>query len=209
VQSPRVVIAETVSGSPAETAGLLVGDQIISVDGDMVTSSDQFITRVSMASLDQPLTLGYVRGAQRDTVSISPVAWDTVFASTDTHTTLKPVAPEITVAPVFAYPANFAYYNPYYISNVSPVVVPLSWYGYSPYGYTYWNYPYYYGNYPGYFYYGSSAYWNYAWPYGVRYGGPYPGPVNQSKAASEMDSAGQPSSDGGRTVSRTLEQPDA
>jgi membrane-associated protease RseP (regulator of RpoE activity) len=192
-QSAQVIVAETVAGGPAAAAGLLVGDQIITVNGEVVTSSDQFITLVAAAPLDQPLTLGYVRGSDRSTVSITPAAWDTVFASTGAYTTLKPVAPETTVAPVVTCPAYaYPWYNPYYISNVSPVVVPLSWYGYYPYGgYAYWNYPYYYGYYPGYFYYGSSAYWNAAWPYGPRYGGPYPGPVYHVKPASELDSAGR------------------
>jgi len=144
-----------------------------------------------------------VRGSARNTVAISPVAWDTVFASTATYTTLKPVTPEVTVASVVAYPAYaYPYYNPYYISNVSPVVVPLSWYGYYPYGYSYWNY---YDPRPFY-----SPYSYYAWPYGPRYGGPYPGPVHQpSKPSGELDSAGRPLPDRDRAVGQIVVSPDA
>lgn len=198
LQSPQVIIADTVSGGPAAGAGLLVGDQIVSVNGEVVTSSDQFITLVAAAPLDAPLTLAYVRGTERDTVSITPEAWSTVFTSAEVHTTLKPAAPATTVAPVFgcgayAYPS----YNPYYISNVSPVVVPLSWYGYYPYSYAYWNVPYYYGSYPNYFYHS-------AWPNGPYYGGPYPGPVHEAKPAKALDSAGAPLPSESKTVGRLV-----
>jgi len=196
MQSPQVIISETVIGSPAADSGLLAGDQLISVNGDVVTSSDQFITLVAAASLSEPLELGVVRGAERSTVSITPAAWETVFTSTDSYTTLKPLAPATTaVAPTIGCGAYAApWYNPYYISNVSPVVVPLAWYGYYPYsvypsGYTYWN-----------VYNPGNIYYS-VWPNGPYYSGPYPGPVHEAKpAAKELDSAG--AQRGESTVSR-------
>lgn len=195
-QSPQVVIAETVPGSPAEAAGLQAGDRIITFNDEVLTSSDLFVTLVAAAPFDEPLRLGYLRRNERDTVSISPAAWDSVYASTGTYTTLKPVAPQMTGSPVIAYPA-YAYpsYNPYYISNVSPVLVPITWYGSYPYGYPYWNY------YPGYYSYGYV-------PYGY-YGGLYPGPVHHAKPASELDSTGRPLPGNDRTVGRIMESPDA
>jgi membrane-associated protease RseP (regulator of RpoE activity) len=205
LQSPQVIISETVAGSPAAGAGLLAGDQIISVNGEVVSSSDQFITLVAAAPLSEPLELGVLRGTERSTVSITPAAWETVFTSTEAaYTTLKPVAPATTtVTPVIGWGLYGApWYNPYYISNVSPVVVPLAWYGYYPYsvypygyGYTYWNV---YN--PGNFYYS-------VWPNGpYYYGGPYPGPVHEVKpAVKELDSAGTRLQPGDRTVSRVIE----
>jgi hypothetical protein len=120
----------------------------------------------------QDLTITYLRGGNRQTVVISPTAWETIFGSSGTYVAMKPNGEETVVAP-YTTAYSGGYYPPYFATNVSPVGVPgmaFVRYG-SP--YPYGIYPYY-----GYPYYGFSHYypnWYYhAWPWGgAYYGGPY------------------------------------
>jgi hypothetical protein len=189
-QGSQVILVDALAGSPAEQAGLQVGDQLIAVNGDVIASSDHFITLVAATPFDEMLNITYVRGSERNTVAVSPAAWNTVFGTSGTHVTLRPdltgVETAVT-APAACVAAPYFYAPAYYVSNVSPVIVPLTAYPTRAYGYSYWNYPYY--SYPYYSHYGYSygPYHYYAWPYGPPHGGPYPGrPGSQIK--SETDS---------------------
>lgn len=160
VQGAHVVLAEVVTGSPADIAGLRPGDHVVAVNREVVDSTDHFIALVAAAPFEERLELAIVRNQERHWVSIEPVAWDTVFAATTTHVALKPAAAAV-AAPAITY-----YTTPYIATNVSPVVVPAAWYYpyYSPwyFGHYYWAYPYY-SVYSAYYY----PAWHYAppWPY--------------------------------------------
>lgn len=211
VAGNHVIISEILAGSPAEAAGLEAGDQLIAVNDDVIASSDHFITRIATADLDESLTITYLRSADRRTATITPAAWDVVFATSQAHTTLKPDGTYPVVAPTTVWPGSR-------VTNMSPVGVPLiaypyyypsafAYWGYPHYGYYagYQNfypyfgyYPYYYGYYP---YYSYSPYGYYNWPYAVRWGGPVPGRPNRPATAEELDSAEH--SRGPRTDERT------
>jgi membrane-associated protease RseP (regulator of RpoE activity) len=184
VQGPQVVLAEVVSGSPADLAGLQPGDHVVAVDGEVIGSTDHFITLVAAAVYDASLELTYVRNQERRWAAIEPAAWDVVFGSTTTRVALKPAAPDSTVV---AAPAVTYYTTPWYTTNVSPVVVPAAWYypyypAYAWY-YYYWGYPYY-AYYPAYYpYWYHAPHWPYARPHAVH---PH---THGAPAATRTDSA--------------------
>ncbi|MBL8851064.1 MAG: PDZ domain-containing protein [Planctomycetaceae bacterium] len=165
----RVVLTETLIGSPAEAAGLQTGDHLVAVNDAVISSSDQFITLVAAADLNDPLTITYVRGVERQSATIAPAAWDVVFNGPDVHVTRKPDGSAVVgVSPTTVAPA-------YYATNMSPVGVPLTafpYYSYAAYYGAAWYYPYpYYAYYPGYpNYYVYSPYWYYGWPYAGAWG---------------------------------------
>jgi len=67
----RVLITQVAVGSPAEAAGLLPGDIILSLDGQPVTSFEVLQQGVSQ-SLDRPVQLGLQRQDANLTVSLIP-----------------------------------------------------------------------------------------------------------------------------------------
>jgi len=190
LQGPNVALAEVVPGSPAETAGLRPGDQIISVNGTPITSSDQFISLIAAAPLTSTLDLAYLRGADRATATFTPGVWSSVFGTADPYVTLKPTADSVAY-PVGYYPSYYypsAYYPYYFYPYVSAIGVPsiaFPTYYYWPYGYTAWSYPYYSPYYAG--YYVHPNWYLYMWPAPLRYGGPYPG--YPGKVQTKLESA--------------------
>lgn len=69
--TPGVVIMSTVSGAPAEKAGLTIGERILKLDGKPVTTSADFIDRIQLAKLN-PVKLELVRNGKTETVEIAP-----------------------------------------------------------------------------------------------------------------------------------------
>lgn len=170
LQAPHVVLQRVLPGSPAEQAGLRRGDHVVAVNETSIASTDHFINLVAAAPLDAEMNLVVIRGRVRESVTVTPEAWDVVFTHGDRDATLKPVIG----GSIRTIPAASDVGPAYYSSPVSPVGVPTiafpTWYGY-PYAYTAWAYPYY----P---YYGGAYYYPnwyiHAWPgdYGPRPGHP-------------------------------------
>jgi S1-C subfamily serine protease len=68
-QNYGLLVSHVVSGSPAETAGVLVGDLIVAFDGEAVEEPDQLVTRLRGDRLGKAVPLTVVRGtASHDVV---------------------------------------------------------------------------------------------------------------------------------------------
>jgi regulator of sigma E protease len=65
------VVGVVVRDSPAERAGLMVGDRILTVDGDTVDTWEQLLMRVAMKP-NRDVKLSVVRGGQTITISVRP-----------------------------------------------------------------------------------------------------------------------------------------
>lgn len=170
LRGPAVVVEEVLQDSPADIAGLQPGDRIIQLNGEMLDSTDAFVLRVAGVSIDEPLELMFLRGAERHVVAIQPEAWEAVFP-----TQYSVSRPELDngdrVEVITPRAAHFTV--PYVVTNVSPVVVPAAWYVPYPYYYTaawYWPGWYYYSYYAPAAYYAPfyyAPYYTYYYPWGA------------------------------------------
>jgi serine protease Do len=77
-----VVIDDVTPGGPAESAGLKIGDIILSADGRAITTLPAFTTVLYFHSLDEVLKLEVLRGNERKTLFIP------VFEQKDSMDTL-------------------------------------------------------------------------------------------------------------------------
>ena len=69
---PLIVAVE--AGGPAEAAGILVGDALLSVDGRATQSAEHLVRLLNRAgTAGQPHTLEALRGGQRITITLTPV----------------------------------------------------------------------------------------------------------------------------------------
>lgn len=68
------VVAQVVSGSPAEAAGLQVGDLITQVDGAQVTSTESLVALVRNGQVGKEMTLTVDRNNQEIQITVTPVA---------------------------------------------------------------------------------------------------------------------------------------
>jgi len=68
---PQPMVGELVKGSPAEKAGIKVGDRIVEVNGIAVTSGQHLVDQIH-ASLGKELEFVYLRDGERTTVRITP-----------------------------------------------------------------------------------------------------------------------------------------
>jgi len=71
IPSSEPIIGEVMKDTPAQEAGLLSGDRVLSVNGEDV-SSFQDIPRMIMTNLGTPVTLHLQRGSQDISMSITP-----------------------------------------------------------------------------------------------------------------------------------------
>ena len=67
-------VTKVVSGSPAEQAGLKVGDLITAVNGDQVTSTESLVALVRAGEVGKELKLTIVRAGSPQVVAVTPVA---------------------------------------------------------------------------------------------------------------------------------------
>ncbi len=65
-----VVISNVIAGSPAEKAGLKVGDILISIDGKAIKSGDELVADISSRKPASKATLGFVRGGKEESASV-------------------------------------------------------------------------------------------------------------------------------------------
>jgi hypothetical protein len=196
----QIVLAEVLEDSPADLAGLQRGDRVISFNGTLPATTDEFIALVASASIDTTSQILVVRGGERHSIVVEPDAWNSVF--TESHAAARPDLdvdldddgdPDVAAAvpsPPYYYAPYYWYAPYYYVSNVSPVVVPASWYVPYPYPYPYY-YTAYWGYYPAWYYnaYVPGYYWPYYWNYPA-YWGVTPHPHHhQDDEAPDQDSA--------------------
>ncbi|MGI9104356.1 MAG: Do family serine endopeptidase [Terriglobales bacterium] len=76
-----VTIANVVSGSPADQAGLKVGDTIVSVDGKPVKNGDELVSDISSRKPGSKATIGYIRSGKEATTSVTIANRAKLFAS--------------------------------------------------------------------------------------------------------------------------------
>lgn len=69
----EVRVGRVVDGEPAQRAGLLAGDRIVSVDGQPIRRARELIERVQ-SSAAQPVSILVRRGADEISVSVTPLA---------------------------------------------------------------------------------------------------------------------------------------
>lgn len=67
-------VVEVVPGSPAEAAGLQVGDRVTSVDGQPVSSTESLVALVRAGRVGEEMELTILRGGQEMTVPVTPIA---------------------------------------------------------------------------------------------------------------------------------------
>ena len=67
----KVQVLEVNAGSPAQAAGLQVGDQIIAVAGQTITSMDQ-VSSITQLHLGEPMEVTVLRGGNTVVLSITP-----------------------------------------------------------------------------------------------------------------------------------------
>jgi serine protease Do len=76
-----VTVANVVSGSPADQAGLKVGDTIVSVDGKLVKNGDELVNDISSRKPGSTAKIGYVRGGKEATTTVTIANRAKLFAS--------------------------------------------------------------------------------------------------------------------------------
>jgi len=69
--SKNIKIEEVSAGSPAQLAGLLKGDEIISVNGQKITTTDKFIS-ITHSSEGKNLSIEFTRHGQESLVNVVP-----------------------------------------------------------------------------------------------------------------------------------------
>jgi serine protease Do len=76
-----ITISSVVAGSPAERAGLKVGDTIVSVDGRSVKTGDELVSDIANRKPGSKVTLGYYRNAKKDEAVVTVADRAKLFAS--------------------------------------------------------------------------------------------------------------------------------
>ena len=61
-----ITISNVVAGSPAERAGLKVGDTIVSVDGKQVKNGDELVSDIAGRKPGAKVALGYFRNGKKE-----------------------------------------------------------------------------------------------------------------------------------------------
>jgi serine protease Do len=79
--SSGVTIANVIPGTPAEAAGLKVGDTITSVDGKPVKNGDELVADIANRKPGSKLTLGYVRNGKKEEATVTVADRAKLFAS--------------------------------------------------------------------------------------------------------------------------------
>lgn len=76
-----ITIADVVAGSPADRAGLKVGDTIISVDGKQVKNGDELVADIASRKPGSKVTLGFVRDNKKQDATVTVADRAKLFAS--------------------------------------------------------------------------------------------------------------------------------
>ena len=76
-----ITIADVVANSPADRAGLKIGDTIVSVDGKPVKNGDELVADIASRKPGSKVSLGYVRGGKKDETSVTVADRAKLFAA--------------------------------------------------------------------------------------------------------------------------------
>src|SRR5437667_12595157 len=76
-----ITISDITAGSPAEQAGLKVGDTIVSIDGKPVKNGDELVADIASRKPGQKITLGYIRNGQKQEAAVTVADRAKLFAS--------------------------------------------------------------------------------------------------------------------------------
>ncbi len=76
-----VTVSNVVSGSPADQAGLKVGDTIISVDGKPVKNGDELVSDIASRKPGSKANLGIMRNSKKQEISVTVADRSKLFAS--------------------------------------------------------------------------------------------------------------------------------
>jgi serine protease Do len=76
-----ITISSVVAGSPADKAGLKVGDTIVSVDTKQVKNGDELVADIASRKPGTKVNLGYIRDGKKDSASITVADRARLFAS--------------------------------------------------------------------------------------------------------------------------------
>jgi serine protease Do len=81
VYGSGVTVSNVVAGSPAETAGLKIGDTITSVDGKDVKSGDELVADIASRKPGSKAKLAFVRNGKKQDTSVTIADRSKLFAS--------------------------------------------------------------------------------------------------------------------------------
>ena len=76
-----VTVADVVAGSPADKAGLKVGDTIVSVDGKPVKNGDELVSDIASRKPGSKINLGFVRNGKKQETPVTVADRAKLFAS--------------------------------------------------------------------------------------------------------------------------------
>jgi len=76
-----ITISSVVAGSPADRAGLKVGDTIVSVDGKPIKNGDELVGDIASRKPGAKVNLGYIRGGKKEEAAVTVADRAKLFAS--------------------------------------------------------------------------------------------------------------------------------
>jgi serine protease Do len=76
-----VTVSDVVAGSPAEQAGLKVGDTITTVDGKMVKNGDELVADIASRKPGSKVTLGFMRNGKKQDAAVTVADRAKLFAA--------------------------------------------------------------------------------------------------------------------------------
>jgi serine protease Do len=76
-----ITVSNVVAGSPADRAGLKVGDTIIAVDGKPIKNGDELVADIASRKPGQKVNLGYIRNSQKQEAAVTVADRAKLFAS--------------------------------------------------------------------------------------------------------------------------------
>jgi serine protease Do len=76
-----ITVSNVVAGSPADRAGLKVGDTIVSVDGKPIKNGDELVADIASRKPGQKVNLGYIRNQQKQEAAVTVADRAKLFAS--------------------------------------------------------------------------------------------------------------------------------
>src|SRR5215475_7521939 len=76
-----ITVSSVVDGSPADRAGLKVGDTITSVDGKPIKNGDELVAEIANRKPGSKVTLAYVRGGKKEQTAVTVADRAKLFAA--------------------------------------------------------------------------------------------------------------------------------
>jgi serine protease Do len=76
-----VTISDVTAGSPAEQAGLKVGDTIVAIDGKPVKNGDELVADIAARKPDSKVTVGFIRNGKKQETTATVADRAKLFAA--------------------------------------------------------------------------------------------------------------------------------